>query len=158
MPTWTPPNEWARLKSGEGCVLCEDAHLDVNVFGTKIADLDWSWFRLANNQYMPGWTVVTLKRHANELFELGPAELAGYWRDVARAARALDRVFQPAKINYMVMGSLCPHVHCHLLPRSFADDPTKPVNMNEQQVFLVPDEYAARLDVLRRALAADAAA
>jgi len=45
----------------------------------------------------------------------------------------------------MVMGSLCPHVHCHLLPRSFADDPTKPVNMNEQQVFLVPDEYAARL-------------
>ncbi|HZO27755.1 MAG TPA: hypothetical protein VFH48_17390 [Chloroflexota bacterium] len=58
----------------------------------------------------------------------------------------------------MVMGSLCPHVHCHLLPRSFADDPTKPVNMNEQQVFLVPDEYAARLDVLRRALAADAAA
>jgi diadenosine tetraphosphate (Ap4A) HIT family hydrolase len=152
MPTWMPPDEWAALKRGDGCVLCEDAHQDVNVFGSKIADLTWSWFRLANNQYLPGWTVVTLKRHATELFQLAPDELAGYWADVARAARALDRVFQPAKINYLVMGNICPHIHCHLVPRFYSDDPTWPVNMNQEQGILPPDQYAARLDALRQAL------
>ena len=77
MPTWMPPDVWAAMKRGDGCVLCEDASWDVNVFGAKIADLSWSWFRLANNQSLPGWTVVTLKRHATELFELDPDELAG---------------------------------------------------------------------------------
>jgi diadenosine tetraphosphate (Ap4A) HIT family hydrolase len=64
-----------------------------------------------------------LKRHACELFELGEQELLEFWQDVARVAKALDTVYQPTKINYCIFGHLCPHIHCHLLVHSFADDP-----------------------------------
>lgn len=155
MSTWMLPDAWAALKRGDGCVLCEDASWDINVFGSKIADLNWSWFRLANNQFLPGWTVVTLRRHATELYQLAPDELAGYWADVPRAAKTLDRVFRPAKINYLVMGNICPHIHCHLVPRFYTDDPGWAINMNQEQILLPPDEYASRLEALRLALAED---
>jgi diadenosine tetraphosphate (Ap4A) HIT family hydrolase len=48
-------------------------------------------------QMCPGWSVVILKRHANELFELRDDELSGFWRDVANAARALHAVYKPVR-------------------------------------------------------------
>lgn len=48
-----------------------------------------------------------LKRHANELSD---AELAGYWRDVADTAAALQRVFGAVKIDYAVLANLFPYV------------------------------------------------
>ena len=35
---------------------------------------------------------------------------------MADTAAALQRVFGAVKINYAVLGNLCPHVHCHLIP------------------------------------------
>ena len=58
-------------------------------------------------------------------------------------------------MNYGVFGNLCPHVHCHLVPRTHADDPAKPLNMTEQEAALVPAEYAAIIEALRRELRAD---
>jgi diadenosine tetraphosphate (Ap4A) HIT family hydrolase len=146
------PDRWTVLKAGDGCVICGDAHLEENPFGYLVVELEHSFVRLAKNQYMRGWTTVTLKRHANELWELSDEELAGFWREVAHVGRALDLVYQPAKLNYGVFGNLCPHLHCHLIPRTYADDPTKPLNMNEQEVWLSPPEYAAAIGALRRAL------
>jgi ATP adenylyltransferase len=96
--------------------------------------------RLPKNQYQRGWTLVVLKRHAHELFELTEVELAAFWRDVARVAKALDYLYHPTKINYSVLGNLCPHVHCHLIPQTFDHDPHTPVNMNAQVVLLEPGE------------------
>ena len=97
MTTWMPPDQWARLKSGEGCVICTDAHLDENPFGYLVTELQFSFVRLAKNQYVRGWTNVTLKRHASELWELEEEELAGFWRDVARAlpVRSTRSITQP---------------------------------------------------------------
>jgi diadenosine tetraphosphate (Ap4A) HIT family hydrolase len=44
-------------------------------------------------------TIVFLKRHVSELFELNDAELLAFCRDVATAALALQRIYRPAKIN-----------------------------------------------------------
>src|SRR3954449_4294225 len=88
MPEPMPHERWERLKRGDGCPICADAHLDDNPFSIEVAELEQSWFRFGRNQAATGWCIVILKRHANELWELADDELAGFWRDVARAARA----------------------------------------------------------------------
>ena len=149
---WTSVEEWDRLKAGVGCPMCADIHLDENAFSYKVAEFEHTYVRLPKNQYQRGWTLVVLKRHANELFELTEVELAAFWRDVAHVAQALDHVYHPAKINYSVFGNLCPHVHCHLILQTFADDPHAPGNMHAQVVLLAPDEYRAAIQALQQAL------
>src|SRR4051794_26057211 len=105
---WADASAWAGLLDGTAGPMCADAHLETNQFSRLIAELHHSYVRLAYNQYRRGYTVVILKRHANELFELSDAELAGYWRDVAGTAAALQRVFGAVKINYAILGDLCP--------------------------------------------------
>lgn len=149
---WMAPDRWARLKRGEGCAFCADIHMEANEFSLLVAELEWSYVRLARNQYRRGWTIVALKRHACELFELTDVESAGFWRDVAVVANALDHVYQPAKINYAVFGNLCPHIHCHLVPLFFSDDPTLPLNMQAEEVRLEEHEYQRIIEVLRQVL------
>ncbi len=101
---------------------------------------------------MRGWTIVAFKRHANELFELTEQEMLEFWQDVSKVAKALDSLYQPVKINYCVFGHHCPHLHCHLLLHSYADDPSKPINMHEGQVLLSQQEYKPMVQQLRQAL------
>jgi diadenosine tetraphosphate (Ap4A) HIT family hydrolase len=135
--------------------MCADIQLDENPFSFKIAELRQSYVRLPKNQYMRGWTIVALRRHASELFELSDAELSGFWKDVAQVAKALDRIYRPTKISYSVMGFRCPHVHCHLCVFSYDDDPHKPIDMNEKEVLLPPSEYQTMIGELRNALEED---
>jgi diadenosine tetraphosphate (Ap4A) HIT family hydrolase len=149
---WRAAEAWSQQKLGTGCLMCADAHADENPFSFKIADLPASIARLSRNQFMPGWTVVILRRHACELFELDPTDLTSLFSDVAAIARALQQVYAPVKINYAVFGNLTPHIHCHVVPRFEHEDPSKPLNMGEQEVFLTAAEYADRLEALRTAL------
>jgi diadenosine tetraphosphate (Ap4A) HIT family hydrolase len=149
---WSDPVAWAHMLTGADCVMCADVHLEANAFSLLVAELRQSYVRLARNQYRRGYTVVALKRHANELFELANRELAEYWRDVADAAAALQRVFAPVKLNYAILGNLCPHVHCHLLPQFFTDDPPCLLDMADGQVLLNDQEYERIVAALRREL------
>lgn len=149
---WAPPDVWQRLREGSDCPMCADIHLPENPFSYLVAELPFSYARLVKNQYVRGYTVVALKRHACELFELSPAELAVFWGDVARVARALDRLYRPTKINYLVFGHHCPHLHCHLVLHTAAEDPSKPVNMHEHDIRLAVEEYQAMAAELQREL------
>ena len=157
MMTWKPavwksPGEWTTLRRGIDCSLCQDMHEDENPFSFKVCELQQSIVRLPKNQYLRGWTIVILKRHANELFELTPRELCEYWQDVSRVAYALDTIYHPTKINYCIFGHHNPHVHCHLLVHSYDDDPNKPINMHEQEVLLSKDEYQTMITQVRNAI------
>lgn len=149
---WTPPDTWARWRRGDGCAMCADSHLPENEHSFLAAELRRSYVRLPRNQYCRGWTIVALKRHANELFELAPAELAEFWQDVSDVARALQDIYQPAKLNYAIFGNRCPHLHCHLLVQTFADDPTAPIDFQAKTVLLPPTEYSAMIETLRARL------
>jgi diadenosine tetraphosphate (Ap4A) HIT family hydrolase len=156
MAGWQQRDRWLAMKSSEACPICADIHLDVNEFSFKVAELERSWLRFNRNESAAGWCIVFLKRHANELWELDADELAGFWRDVARAAKVVNRVYQPAKMNYAVYGNLCPHVHCHLIPQPYTADPTRALDaMSAPEVRLTDEEYAATVAALRRALDAD---
>jgi diadenosine tetraphosphate (Ap4A) HIT family hydrolase len=149
---WTDPAAWSRLLEGAECGMCADAHLETNQFSQLVAELRQSYVRLAHNQYRRGYTVVILKRHANELFELSDTELAGYWRDVADTAAALQRLFGAVKINYAVLGNGCPHIHCHLVPLYAADNPPRLLDMGDGEVLLDGNAFAQIVADLRREL------
>src|SRR3954451_13033010 len=141
MASWSDPIGWQRLRAGDDCPMCLDGNLESNAFSLRVAEMDWSVMRLARNQWCRGWSLVILKSHACELFELSDAELCGFWRDVSRAAQALQSVFQPVKMNYAVYGNLNPHIHCHLVPRYASDDPRAPLEMGAGEVLLAEQDY-----------------
>ena len=89
---WGSVEAWTQLKAGVDCSMCADIHLDENEFSYKVAEFRHTLVRLPKNQYVRGWTIVVLKRHASELFELKDAELSAFWRDVSSVARALDQL------------------------------------------------------------------
>lgn len=147
---WLPKDQWNDLKRGIGCPMCTDVHLPENEHSFLITTLEHSHVRLPKNQYMRGWTLVAARRHVCELFEMDPTELAGFWRDVSLVANALDQRYHPAKINYGVFGNLCPHLHCHLVVQRYDDDPEKPLNMREREVFLDAAEYREEIAALQQ--------
>jgi len=89
----------------------------------KIADLELSAAYLFEDQFFPGWTVLVLKRHATELYELSRSERSSLMEEVNEVAAALAMTFEPVKMNYELLGNQVPHVHWHLIPR-LADDPS----------------------------------
>ena len=61
-------------------------------------------------------------RHVAEPTELSTEEACGFWGEVALVASAVERRYQPVKMNWLSLGNGVPHLHVHLVPR-YADDP-----------------------------------
>lgn len=95
---WWPKDTWERMKRGEQCGMCSDAHLPTNPFSDLIAETSWSYVRLHRNQTRPGYCVVIAKRHAPELHDLSPDERSGLWTDVAGIGAAVSTLFHPVKL------------------------------------------------------------
>jgi diadenosine tetraphosphate (Ap4A) HIT family hydrolase len=115
----------------------------------RIAELPESVLYLHTDQFFSGWSVLVLRRHATELFELDRGERARLMDEVSDVARALARAFDARKVNYALFGNVLPHVHWHVVPR-LADDPAP-----RESVFAVPHEpvaldAAGRLDRIAR--------
>jgi diadenosine tetraphosphate (Ap4A) HIT family hydrolase len=108
------------------------------------------------DQFFPGWTLLVLKRHATELWELERAERHALVDGVADVARALAAVYDARKMNYELLGNELPHIHWHLVPRR-ADDPAprRPVWTHAHETRrLAPDEQRACIDAIRGLLKA----
>jgi diadenosine tetraphosphate (Ap4A) HIT family hydrolase len=83
----------------------------------RVADLGVSVAYLNEDQFFPGWTVLVLKRHATELYELKREERAGLMEEVSAVARAVATTFDAVKVNYELLGNQIPHIHWHIVPR-----------------------------------------
>ncbi|MEP7019339.1 MAG: HIT family protein [Pseudonocardiales bacterium] len=146
---WWPAATWAKMRSGEGCQMCASAHMPTNDDSDLVLELRASYARLHRNQTRPGYTVVILKRHANELYELPPPALRAFWADVAWVGAAVADLFAPVKLDNLVLGHQVPHLHCHVLPQYETDDPLAPIDVNAGTVRLSPTNQAERVAMLR---------
>lgn len=149
---WMPRERWDALVRGEGCPLCVEIASSerANEYGYTIADLNVSRLRLATNQFVTGYCVLISKRHVREPYELSERESFLFLEDMMRAAQALERVFTPVKMNFEMLGNAVPHLHCHILPRYYGDPaPNRPIDPDARQVFLTPDEYNRRVELIR---------
>jgi len=120
----------------------------------RIALLPTSVAILGTDQYYRGYSIVIARRHATELYHLSEAESTGYFHDMLRVARAIDRAFKPRKMNYELLGNTVAHLHWHLFPRH-ADDPTptRPTWEHAHEPRLLSDaECDETIEAIRRHL------
>jgi diadenosine tetraphosphate (Ap4A) HIT family hydrolase len=73
-------------------------------------------------QFYHGYCVLICRRHATELSRLPDDVRRGYLDELCLLARAIEKTFRPAKLNYELLGNQVPHLHWHIFPR-YADDP-----------------------------------
>jgi len=79
--------------------------------------------------------VVFRQRHAAAFTDLMPKELADFWADVQDVGRAVEQVFQPCHVNYLLLGNIVPHLHVHVVPRYLDDSaPERPLPWNTSPV------------------------
>ena len=74
----------------------------------------------------PGHTLVAVKKHAANLYELDEAQAAAVARATVKISKALKAAFQPEGLsvyqaNGKPAGQTVFHYHVHLLPRHEAD-------------------------------------
>ena len=99
---------------------------------------------LHTDQFFPGWSVLVLRRHATELFDLERDERTQVMDEVSVVALALKQAFDAHKVNYALFGNLVPHMHWHLIPRLGRDPAPR------EAVFAVSHE-PVRLRIAERA-------
>lgn len=133
------------------CIACSGPWPPVDHW---IADCGTSVAYLFEDQFFPGWTVLVLKRHATELFQLSADERGRLIEEVSMVARALTEAFHPVKVNYELLGNQLPHIHWHLIPR-LADDPSPrdPVwTVVHERRPLTPTDLVERVALIRSRL------
>ncbi|MCH5245553.1 MAG: HIT family protein [Muribaculaceae bacterium] len=119
----------------------------------EIAPLKVSRAFLFKEQTYHGRCLVAYNRHVNDLNELSDAELADFMADVARVTRAMQKVFNPVKINYGAYSDKLSHLHFHLAPK-YVDGPDYggTFQMNPGKVYLTDEQYAQMIEQIKQAL------
>jgi len=97
--------------------------------------------------------IVAYKDHVSELVDISAEERALFMEDIARAAKAIHKVFNPDKVNYGAYGDGGCHLHFHLVPK-YKDNFEwgTPFAMNPKKTFLTDTEYEAMIDKIKAAL------
>src|ERR1700751_377890 len=103
--------------------MCADLGSALKPFVVRVLDGRGSDGYLGRSPVRRGYCYVIWKgRHAAEPNELSAEEACGFWGEVAVVASAVERRYQPVKMNWLSLGNGAPHLHVHLVPR-YADDP-----------------------------------
>jgi diadenosine tetraphosphate (Ap4A) HIT family hydrolase len=134
------------------CFYCDkDAQLyDLMI---EVCQLSVSTLYVFKEQTYKGRCNVVFNRHVGNLFDLSDAEAADFMRDIAKAAKALDRIFSPGKINYGSYADKMQHLHMHLVPKyDGGPDWGGVFEMNPKKVYLSDDEYKKMIAEIKKAL------
>lgn len=155
--TW--PDDWGARRAGAGCPMCADGSGEVNGLGDRriFASASCDAY-LRRTEIVPGYTVAVWRgRHVADPTELTDPEAAEFDRSMRAAARALERHYRPAKLNFLTLGNAVPHLHVHIVPRYLTDpDPGRPprfmmVDPPPGDQLLIPEDvYLADVAALRR--------
>ncbi len=143
--------------SVQDCPFCQDPAIQQSGFDhpRKVAELEVSTAVLRETyQYFRGYVVLALRQHATELYDLTPETRQKFMEDANQIAKALDKTFQPLKMNYCIMGNTVAHLHWHLIPRRATDpnprrphweDPFPEVHLSEEEFRQMAEEIRRNL-------------
>lgn len=119
------PARWAQQRDGEGCVLCGRSDIDDDEWGLRVftgsAVDGFVWKTgLIHGYVLAVWNGP----HVAEPTHLSSDQAATYWHEVTRLGGAVEDCFAPAKMNYLTLGNNVPHLHTHIVPRPWNNDPS----------------------------------
>ena len=134
------------------CIYCTK-HEAREALMLPICDLKVSKAFLFKEQTYRGRCLVAYNGHVNDLNELSDDERNAFMADVAKVTRAMQKVFQPEKINYGAYSDKLSHLHFHLAP-NYVDGPDYggTFRMNPGEVYLTDDEYNKMIEDIRAAI------
>lgn len=134
------------------CLYCQNNDT-LHSLMIPIARLRVSRAFLFKEQTYKGRCLVAYNEHVNDLNELSDEQRNLFMADVADVTRAMQRLFQPEKINYGAYSDKLSHLHFHLAPK-YVDGPDYggTFRMNPGEVYLSDEEYAQMVEALRQVL------
>lgn len=134
------------------CLYCTNNETLHNLM-IEIAHLGVSRAFLFKEQTYHGRCLVAYDGHVNDLNELSDEQRNAFMADVVRMTRAMQKVFNPEKINYGAYSDKLCHLHFHLAPK-YVDGPDYGgvFQMNPGKVYLSDEEYADMIGKLKAAL------
>ena len=98
--------------------MCSEGRPDQTPFGIRFFAGEVSDAYLQRAAIQRGYSIVIWRgRHVAEPTELTGEEASQYWLEVLEAGRRIERVLEPVKLNYDVLGNSLPHLHTHVVPR-----------------------------------------
>ena len=106
------------------CVFCKI--IAGQIPSTRVFEDEHTLAFMDIGQVNPGHVLVTVKKHAANLFELDAEQAAGAARACHRVAQAIRATFAPEGLsvyqaNGKAAGQTVYHYHVHLLPRHAGD-------------------------------------
>ena len=116
----------------------------------EIAHLRVSRVFLFKEQTYRGRCLVSYDKHVNDLNELTDEERNAFMADVAQTTRAMQKAFNPEKINYGAYSDKLSHLHFHLAPK-YVDGPDYggTFQMNPGKVYLSDAEYQELIEKVK---------
>jgi diadenosine tetraphosphate (Ap4A) HIT family hydrolase len=134
----------------EDCEICERIAKFTPANPYLIAEMETGYAVLADNQYLPGYSIFLAKECVPELHLLLPEVRATFLDEMSLVAEAVYRATEPRKLNYELLGNSVSHLHWHLFPR-YEDDPNPqfPVWMNPEFMKQQPRPPREQLDAMR---------
>lgn len=134
------------------CLYCQNNET-LHSLMIEICHLHVSRAFLFKEQTYHGRCLVSYDGHVNDLNELSDEQRNLFMADVAQVTKAMQKLFNPEKINYGAYSDKLSHLHFHLAPK-YVDGPDYggTFQMNPGKVYLTEDEYAAMVASLRQEL------
>ena len=116
----------------------------------EICPLQVSRAFLFKEQTYRGRCLVAYNGHVNDLNELSDDERNKFMADVAHVTRAMQKAFNPEKINYGAYSDKLSHLHFHLAPK-YVDGPDYggTFQMNPGKVYLSDAEYQEMIEKIK---------
>lgn len=124
------------LSDPKDCLYCQN-NQTLHELMIEIAPLSVSRLFLFKEQTYRGRCLVAYKDHVHDLNMLSDEERNAFMVDVVRVTRAMQKVFNPQKINYGAYSDKLSHLHFHLAPKyEGGPDFGGTFTMNPQKVYL----------------------
>ena len=129
------------------CLYCTDKYDNLMI---KFADLSVSRAFLFKEQTYRGRCLVAYNGHVNDLNELDEVQRNAFMADVVKVTSAMQKAFNPEKINYGAYSDKLCHLHFHLVPK-YVDGPDYGgiFAMNPGKTYLTDEEYQKLIDEVK---------
>ena len=134
------------------CLYCQNNET-LHDLMIEVAKLSVSRVFIFKEQTYHGRCLVAYKDHVDDLNLLSDEERNAFMADVAKVTRAMQKVFNPDKINYGAYSDPLSHLHFHLIPKyKGGPDFGGVFQMNPKKVYLTDAEYTEMAEALKKEL------
>ncbi|WP_293734136.1 HIT family protein [uncultured Parabacteroides sp.] len=141
-----------KLSDPKDCLYCQHSQT-LDDLMIEIAPLTVSTAYLFKEQTYHGRCLVAYKDHVHDLNMLSDEERNAFMGDVVRVTRAMQKVFNPQKINYGAYSDTLSHLHFHLVPKyEGTQDFGNTFAMNPHKVYLSDEGYKKLVEQIQEVL------